>query len=125
MADIKVAFEEMLARRKGAATLPTAVAHPCSEDALTGAVNAARAGLIDPVAKLVQAASSGFLSRSNLITHCTWRRFQSTSGFRWIDSQQKLRSLLDLLKRLGSSIVARKHRAGTGPTSGAAVNCRA
>ena len=79
MADIKVAFEEMLARRKGAAPLPTVVAHPCSEDALTGAVNAARAGLIDPVlvgpqeeiaevaakAKLVQAASSGFLSRSN------------------------------------------------------------
>jgi len=49
MADIKVAFEEMLARRKGAAPLPTAVVHPCSEDALAGAVDAARAGLIDPV----------------------------------------------------------------------------
>ena len=49
MADMKIAFEEMLARRKGAAPLPTAVVHPCSEDALTGAVAAARAGLIDPV----------------------------------------------------------------------------
>ena len=49
MADMKIAFEEMLARRKGAAPLPTAIVHPCSEDALTGAVEAARSGLIDPV----------------------------------------------------------------------------
>jgi phosphate acetyltransferase len=49
MADMKIAFEEMLARRKGETPLRTAVAHPCSEDALIGAVDAARAGLIDPV----------------------------------------------------------------------------
>jgi phosphate acetyltransferase len=49
MAEIKVRFDEMLARRKGAAPLPTAVVHPCSEDALLGAVEAARAGLIEPV----------------------------------------------------------------------------
>lgn len=49
MADIKIRFEEMLARRKGAAPMPTAVVHPCSVDALTGAVEAARAGLIEPL----------------------------------------------------------------------------
>ena len=49
MADIKVRFDEMLARRKGAAPLPTAVVHPCSVDALAGAVEAAQAGLIEPV----------------------------------------------------------------------------
>ncbi len=49
MVDIKAPFDEMLARRKGAAPLPTAVVHPCSEDALVGAVDAARAGLIEPV----------------------------------------------------------------------------
>ena len=31
MADIKIAFEEMLARRKGEPPLPTAVVHPCSD----------------------------------------------------------------------------------------------
>jgi phosphate acetyltransferase len=49
MADIKIAFDEMLDCHKGTAALPTAVAHPCSEDALIGAVEAAQAGLIEPV----------------------------------------------------------------------------
>jgi phosphotransacetylase len=49
MADIKVPFDEMLARRKGAAPVPTAIVHPCSIDALAGAVEAAQAGLIEPV----------------------------------------------------------------------------
>ncbi len=49
MADIKHRFDEMLARRKGAAPLPTAVVHPCSVDALEGAIEAAQAGLIEPV----------------------------------------------------------------------------
>lgn len=49
MVDIKVPFDEMLVRRKGAAPLPTAVVYPCSEDALAGAFEAARAGLIEPV----------------------------------------------------------------------------
>jgi phosphate acetyltransferase len=49
MADIKGKFDEMLARRKGRDPLPTAVVHPCSEDALAGAVEAANAGLIDPI----------------------------------------------------------------------------
>jgi phosphate acetyltransferase len=49
MVDIKVRFDEMLARRKGAPPLPTAIVHPCSVDALVGAVGAAQAGLIEPV----------------------------------------------------------------------------
>src|SRR5271157_3563349 len=49
MVDIKVRFDELLARRRGAAPLPVAVAHPCSEDALIGALDAAQAGLIEPV----------------------------------------------------------------------------
>jgi phosphate acetyltransferase len=49
MVDIKVRFDEMLARRKGATSLPTAVVHPCSQEALVGAVEAALAGLIEPV----------------------------------------------------------------------------
>ena len=49
MADIKHRFDEMLACRKGAAPLPTAIVHPCSVDALAGAIEAAQAGLIEPV----------------------------------------------------------------------------
>jgi len=49
MADLKIKFDEMLVRRKGEARLPTAVVHPCSEDALAGAVGAAQVGLIDPL----------------------------------------------------------------------------
>lgn len=44
MVDTKVPFDEMLVRRNGAAPLPTAIVHPCSEDALAGAFEAARAG---------------------------------------------------------------------------------
>ena len=49
MADLKVGFEHILARYKGEPPVPTAVAYPCSEDALVGAVDAAKAGLIAPV----------------------------------------------------------------------------
>ena len=49
MAEIKIRFEETLARRKGAAPMPTAVVHPCSVDALAGAIEAAQAGLIEPL----------------------------------------------------------------------------
>jgi phosphate acetyltransferase len=49
MAEIKRKFNEMLANRKGSAALPTAVVHPCSEDALAGAIEAAQAGLIAPI----------------------------------------------------------------------------
>jgi phosphate acetyltransferase len=49
MADMKIGYEEMLARRKGQPPLPTAVVYPCSDDALVGAVEAAKAGLIAPL----------------------------------------------------------------------------
>jgi phosphotransacetylase len=49
MADMKIGYEEMLARRKGQPPLPTAVVYPCSDDALIGAVEAAKAGLIAPL----------------------------------------------------------------------------
>jgi phosphotransacetylase len=49
MADLKIKFDEMLVRRTGQAALPTAVVHPCGEDALMGAVEAAKVGLIEPL----------------------------------------------------------------------------
>src|SRR5215831_4895082 len=49
MADMMIGYEEVLARRKGQPPLPTAVVYPCSEDALIGAVEAAKAGLIAPL----------------------------------------------------------------------------
>jgi phosphate acetyltransferase len=42
-------YERLLERCKGLAPVPTAVAHPCEEGALTGAVQAAQAGLITPL----------------------------------------------------------------------------
>jgi phosphate acetyltransferase len=49
VADLRVKFDEMLALRNGQPPLATAVVHPCSKDALAGAVEAAEAGLIDPI----------------------------------------------------------------------------
>ena len=43
MADMKIEYEQVLARRKGQPPLPTAVVYPCNEDALIGAVDAAKA----------------------------------------------------------------------------------
>ena len=42
-------YERLLERCKSFAPVPTAVAHPCEATALTGAVEAAQAGLIDPI----------------------------------------------------------------------------
>jgi len=42
-------YERLLERCKALEAVPTAVAHPCEESALTGAVEAAQAGLIDPI----------------------------------------------------------------------------
>lgn len=42
-------YEKLLERCKALEAIPTAVAHPCEESALTGAVEAAQAGLIAPV----------------------------------------------------------------------------
>ena len=42
-------YERLLERCKGIEPIPTAVAHPCEASALLGAVEAAQAGLIDPI----------------------------------------------------------------------------
>ncbi len=42
-------YEQLLARCAGLAPVPTAVAHPCEETALTGALEAGRKGLIIPI----------------------------------------------------------------------------
>ena len=56
-------YERLLERCKGLAPVPTAVVHPCEESALTGAVEAAQAGLITPIlvgpnAKIEETAKS-------------------------------------------------------------------
>jgi phosphate acetyltransferase len=56
-------YDKLLERCKTLAAIPTAVAHPCEESALTGAVEAAQAGLIEPIlvgpaAKIEQTARS-------------------------------------------------------------------
>src|SRR5262249_30111565 len=42
-------YEKLLERCKSIEPIPTAVAHPCEVSALLGAVEAAQAGLIDPI----------------------------------------------------------------------------
>ena len=42
-------YEQLLARCKNLAAVPTAVVHPCEQSALAGAVEAARYGLIAPI----------------------------------------------------------------------------
>jgi phosphate acetyltransferase len=42
-------YEQMLAKCKNLKPIPTAVAHPCEESALSGAIEAAKLGLIVPI----------------------------------------------------------------------------
>jgi phosphate acetyltransferase len=42
-------YEQLLARCKGMAAVPTAVAHPCDESSLGAVLDAAQAGIIDPI----------------------------------------------------------------------------
>jgi phosphotransacetylase len=42
-------YEQMLVRCQGLSPVPTAVAHPCEETALAGAIEAAEKGLITPI----------------------------------------------------------------------------
>ncbi len=42
-------YERLIAATKGLTALPTAVAHPCDETSLRGALDAARAGMIVPI----------------------------------------------------------------------------
>jgi phosphate acetyltransferase len=60
-----------LERCKALAAIPTAVAHPCEESALTGAVEAAQAGLIEPIlvgpaSKIEQTARSANIDLGKL-----------------------------------------------------------
>lgn len=62
-------YERLLARAKTLPAVPTAVAHPCDASSLTGAVDAARLGLIapilvGPVAKIRAAAQQADLDVS-------------------------------------------------------------
>jgi phosphotransacetylase len=64
-------YERLLERCKPLEAIPTAVAHPCEESALTGAVEAAQAGLITPilvgpVAKIEQIAKAANVDLGNL-----------------------------------------------------------
>ena len=64
-------YERLLARCHGLAPVPTAVAHPCEESALTGAVEAARRGLIKPLlvgpaARIEEVARSAKLELGDL-----------------------------------------------------------
>ena len=64
-------YEQLLARCEGLAPVPTAVAHPCEATALTGAVEAASRGLIEPLlvgpaAKIAEIAASAQLDLGKL-----------------------------------------------------------
>lgn len=64
-------YERLLERCKALEAIPTAVAHPCEESALTGAVEAAQAGLIVPIlvgpaAKIEETAKSANIDLGKL-----------------------------------------------------------
>ena len=42
-------YERLIARAKALSPIPTAVAHPCDVTSLTGAIEAAEAGIIVPI----------------------------------------------------------------------------
>jgi phosphate acetyltransferase len=64
-------YERLLERSKSFEPIPTAVAHPCEESALTGAIEAAEEGLILPIlvgpaSKISEIAKATNLDLSNL-----------------------------------------------------------
>ena len=64
-------YERLLERCKTIEAIPTAVAHPCEESALTGAIEAAQAGLIAPIlvgpaAKIEEVAKSANIDLGKL-----------------------------------------------------------
>src|SRR5690349_14480819 len=64
-------YERLLERCKTLAAIPTAVAHPCEDSALAGAVEAAQAGLIEPIlvgpaARIEQTAKSANIDLGKL-----------------------------------------------------------
>ena len=65
-------YERLLERCRALEAIPTAVAHPCEESALTGAVEAAQAGLIEPIlvgpaAKIEETARSANIDLGKLV----------------------------------------------------------
>ena len=64
-------YEKLLERCKSLEAIPTAVAHPCEDSALAGAVEAAQAGLIKPIlvgpaARIEEAARSANIDLGKL-----------------------------------------------------------
>lgn len=64
-------YERLLERCKTLAPIPTAVAHPCEDSALAGAVEAAQARLIEPIlvgpaARIQQVAKSANIDLGNI-----------------------------------------------------------
>jgi phosphate acetyltransferase len=64
-------YERLLARCQPLAAVPTAVAHPCEATALSGAVQAAKLGLIvpllvGPAARILETAKSGAIDLGDL-----------------------------------------------------------
>jgi len=64
-------YEKLLERCKSLAAIPTAVAHPCEDSALAGAVEAAQAGLIEPIlvgpaARIEEAARAAHIDLGKL-----------------------------------------------------------
>jgi phosphate acetyltransferase len=70
-------YERLLDRAKAHAPVPTAVAHPCDESSLAGAVDAAKLGLIKPILVGPKARIVAVAEKSRI----------SLSGFEVIDAE--------------------------------------
>ena len=70
-------YERLLDRAKAYAPVPTAVAHPCDESSLAGAVDAAKLGLIKPILVGPKARIAAVAEKSRI----------SISGFELVDSE--------------------------------------
>ena len=70
-------YERLLDRAKAYAPVPTAVAHPCDESSLAGAVDAAKLGLIKPILVGPKARIAAVAEKSRI----------SISGFEVVDSE--------------------------------------
>jgi phosphate acetyltransferase len=70
-------YERLLDRAKANAPVPTAVAHPCDESSLAGAVDAAKLGLIKPILVGPKARIAAAAEKSRI----------SISGFELVDAE--------------------------------------
>ena len=98
MADIKMKFNEMLVTRKGRAPLPTAVVHPCSEEALAGAVDLNASGHPNPFQTPLQSNSLTPPFALRWFYHPRyihkWHYFQSRSFHLWLRMNMHPRQVL-------------------------------